>query len=59
MTIAGIILAVVGGAGVALELTGNMSVIPALDNLNVPLIGWAAVLGAGLVLMMLNRRPGN
>ncbi len=57
MTKVGIVLLVIGGVASLLILTGSQP--EALGNLMVPLWAWAGAAGAGALIIMFNRRPGN
>lgn len=57
MTIAGVILLIVGGVMSTLLFTGNAPA--AISNLPVPFWAWVVVAAIGAVLIYFNRRPAN
>ncbi|MBI2424605.1 MAG: hypothetical protein HYV27_17370 [Candidatus Hydrogenedentes bacterium] len=57
MTIVGVVLAVAGFAAYGLLFTGNAPEF--ISSLPMPLLGWLALGVAGLIVIMLNRRPAN
>jgi len=61
MTILGIILLVAGAAGFLLLLTGmgGAALLPILAKMPLGLIGWGLLAAVGVVLILLNRRPGD
>lgn len=59
MTIIGFILAVIGAAGLLLEFTGMIEMIPPVADMGIPMAGWGGALIVGAVLVMLNRRTSD
>ena len=57
MSALGIVLAILGLAGLLLDATGLIAAIPGLGGLNIPRWVWIAAVVAGAVLYMLTRRP--
>ena len=60
MTILGIVLAAVGAGGFLLLFTGGGGpLLPYLSKMPLGVGGWALVAAAGIVAMILNRRPSD
>jgi len=60
MTIIGVILLIIGGGAAGMMLTGlGGDLLPLLNKMPLGLVGWAIIGVVGLVLIVLNRRPGD
>ncbi len=60
MVFLGVVALIVGLGGLLLAFTGAVaSLMPALEQIPGGLIGWAVVAGAGLLSIVLFRRPSD